>query len=135
MPELTPPIELREITKAFGNCIANSGINLRVNAGTIHALVGENGAGKSTAMKLLYGIYQPDSGEMVVNGQERRWSSPADAIAAGIGMVHQHFMLAGPYSALDNILLGAEPLRSGLIDRNMALKKLDALATQYGLPV
>jgi len=135
MPEPTPAIELRELTKAFGSCIANSGINLRVNAGTIHALVGENGAGKSTAMKLLYGIYQPDSGEMVVNGQERRWSSPADAIAAGIGMVHQHFMLAGPYSALDNILLGAEPLRSGLIDRNMALKKLDALATQYGLPV
>jgi len=135
MPELTPPIELREITKAFGNCIANSGINLCVNSGTIHALVGENGAGKSTAMKLLYGVYQPDSGEIFVNDQKRRWSSPADAIAAGIGMVHQHFMLAGPYSALDNILLGAEPVRSGFIDRNSALKNLDALATQYGLPV
>src|SRR5690349_20623039 len=124
MPESTRAIELRELTKAFGNCIANSGINLCVNPGTIHALVGENGAGKSTAMKLLYGIYQPDSGEIFVNDQKRRWSSPADAIAAGIGMVHQHFMLAGPYSALDNILLGAEPVRSGLIDRNSALIKL-----------
>src|SRR6185295_14486245 len=81
------------------------------------------------------GIYQPDSGDVFLNGQKRRWSSPAAAIAAGIGMVHQHFMLAAPYSALDNILLGAEPVRSGLIDRKRALSRLDALATQYGLPV
>src|SRR5689334_4013753 len=134
MPELTPPIELREITKAFGNCIANSGISLCVNSGTIHALVGENGAGKSTAMKLLYGIYQPDSGEIFMNGQKRRWSSPADAIAAGIGMVHQHFMLAGPYSALDNILLGAEPSRFGIISRKTALHDLSELSQRYGLP-
>src|SRR5437867_3388267 len=104
MADAAPALELRDLTKRFGDVIANAGVNLRVEAGTIHALVGENGAGKSTAMKLLYGIYQPDAGEIFVGGKKRVWGSPAEAIAAGIGMVHQEFMLAGPYSALDNIL-------------------------------
>jgi simple sugar transport system ATP-binding protein len=98
-------------------------------------VVGENGAGKSTAMKLLYGILRPDSGEILINGQPRTWTSPSDAIAAGIGMVHQHFMLAGPVTALDNILLGAEPRKRGLIDRRAARERLDSIARQYGLPV
>jgi simple sugar transport system ATP-binding protein len=130
-----PVIELREITKHFGDCIANAGINLRIERGAIHGIVGENGAGKSTAMKLLYGLYQPDSGEILIDGTPRHWSSPSAAIANGIGMVHQHFMLAGPHSALDNILLGAEPTRLGTIGRTRARERLGSLGEQYGLSV
>jgi general nucleoside transport system ATP-binding protein len=128
-------VELRGLTKQFGSVVANAGVNLRVEAGTIHGVIGENGAGKSTAMKMLYGIFPPDAGEIIVYGEKRVWSSPADAIAAGIGMVHQHFMLAGPYTALDNILLGAEPVRCGVIDRRRARIRLESLAQQYGLAV
>ncbi|HVM61791.1 MAG TPA: ABC transporter ATP-binding protein [Verrucomicrobiae bacterium] len=128
-------VELRGLTKQFGTVVANAGVHLRVNSGTIHGVIGENGAGKSTAMKMLYGIFPPDSGEIFVHGERRIWASPADAIAAGIGMVHQHFMLAGPYSALDNILLGAEPVRLGVIDRRRARIRLESLAQQYGLAV
>lgn len=135
MASATPAVELRELTKRFGRTLANDGVNLRVQPGTIHGVVGENGAGKSTAMKMLYGIYRPDAGEIFVEGKKRAWASPADAIAAGIGMVHQHFMLAGPCSALDNILLGAEPRRWGMIDHRSARARLDQLARQYGLPV
>jgi general nucleoside transport system ATP-binding protein len=133
--ETTAAVELRGLTKQFGSVVANAGVNLRVEAGTIHGVIGENGAGKSTAMKMLYGIFPPDAGEIIVYGEKRVWSSPADAIAAGIGMVHQHFMLAGPYTALDNILLGAEPVRLGVIDRRRAWIRLESLAQQYGLPV
>jgi ABC-type uncharacterized transport system ATPase subunit len=135
MPAAPAAVELRELTKQFGGVVANAGVNLRVEAGEIHGVIGENGAGKSTAMKLLQGIYRPDSGEIYVYGKKREWASPADAIAAGIGMVHQHFMLAGPYSALDNILLGAEPRRWGMIDRKSARARLETLARQHGLPV
>jgi ABC-type uncharacterized transport system ATPase subunit len=131
----TAAVELRELTKQFGTCVANAGVNLRVQAGTIHGIVGENGAGKSTAMKMLYGIYRPDSGQIFVEGKPCVWNSPSDAIARGIGMVHQHFMLAGPCTALDNILLGAEPRRWGMIDRKSARSRLETLARQYGLPV
>ena len=134
-PGLAPAVELRELSKRFGNVAANAGVNLRVAAGTIHGVIGENGAGKSTAMKLLYGVLRPDAGEILVEGKRCVWASPADAIACGIGMVHQHFMLAGPYSALDNILLGAEPVLRGMIDRPAARRRLEALARQYGLPV
>jgi simple sugar transport system ATP-binding protein len=135
MSELLPAVELRGLTKRFGAVVANAGINMQVATGAIHGVVGENGAGKSTAMKLLYGIYQPDAGEILVAGKRCVWTSPADAIATGIGMVHQHFMLAGPYSALDNILLGAEPLRHGIIDRKVARAQLEQLMRQYALPV
>src|SRR5437868_1927735 len=104
-----PAVELRGLSKRFGACVANDAVSLHVAPGTIHGIVGENGAGKSTAMNMLYGLYRPDAGEILLNGKQSVWSSPADAIAAGIGMVHQHFMLAGPHSALDNIVLGAEP--------------------------
>jgi general nucleoside transport system ATP-binding protein len=130
-----PAVELRGLTKRFGACVANDGVNLRVESGSIHGIVGENGAGKSTAMKMLYGVFCPDAGEILVNGKATAWSSPADAIAAGIGMVHQHFMLAGPHTALDNILLGAEPSRFGLIKRQQARQSLDKLSQQYGLHV
>src|SRR5258707_9420788 len=97
--------------------------------------MGKNGAEKSTAMKMLYGLYRPDAGEILVDGTQCVGAAPSDAIASGIGMVHQHFMLAGPYSALDNILLGAEPLRFGIIDRKKARARLEILACQHGLPV
>ena len=132
----TAAVELRGLTKSFGSVLANAGVNLRVEPGTIHGVIGENGAGKSTAMKMLYGIFPPDAGEIFVDGEQCVWGSPADAIAAGIGMVHQHFMLAGPYSALDNILLGAEPRRWGVVvDRKKARTQLEALASRYGLAV
>jgi simple sugar transport system ATP-binding protein len=131
----TPAVELRGLTKQFGSVLANAGANLRVAPGTIHGVIGENGAGKSTAMKILYGMLRPDAGEILIDGKKCVWASPSDAIARGIGMVHQHFMLAGPYSALDNILLGAEPLRWRIIDRRGARARLEALARQYGLPV
>ncbi len=102
-------LELKGLTKSFGSCVANRDITFAVRKGSIHALIGENGAGKSTAMKMLYGLYKPDAGQILVDGVERRWRSPKDAKAAGIGMVHQHFMLAEPMSALDNIVLGDEP--------------------------
>ena len=135
MTDAPVAIELRELTKQFGSVVANAGVNLRVEEGAIHGIIGENGAGKSTAMKLLQGVYRPDGGEIFVHGKKCSWNSPADAITAGIGMVHQHFMLAGPFSALDNILLGAEPLRGGMIDRKWARSRLEALAKKYGLPV
>lgn len=129
-----PAVELRGLTKRFGSVIANAGVNLRVLPGTIHGVIGENGAGKSTAMKMLYGMYRPDAGEIFVEGKQCVWNSSADALARGIGMVHQHFMLAGPYCALDNIVLGAEPTRWGAIDRKEARAQLQDLSAQYGLP-
>src|SRR5687767_5217223 len=93
-------VELRGLLKRFGPITANADIHLRIKKGTVHAIVGENGAGKSTAMKMLYGIYRPDAGEIVVHGQARKWRTPSDAISAGIGMVHQHFMLGGPYTVV-----------------------------------
>lgn len=133
-------VELRGLTKVFGRgptaLRANDGIDLKIRKGSIHGIIGENGAGKSTAMKMLYGIYKPDAGEMVIDGQTRIWNSPADAIAAGIGMVHQHFMLGLPYSVLDNIVLGAEAARAfGIINRTTARKKLEAICKQYEMPV
>lgn len=100
-------LELRSIRKEFGDCVALADASLAVRKGSIHAIVGENGAGKSTAMKVLYGQYRPDEGEILVGGEKKQWHSPADSIAAGFGMVHQHFMLAGCHNAVENILLAA----------------------------
>jgi simple sugar transport system ATP-binding protein len=134
-PAPPPAVELRALTKRFGAVLANDHVNLRVERGTVHGLIGENGAGKSTAMNLLYGLYRPDAGEVLLHGRPCVWHSPSDAIAQGLGMVHQHVMLAGPLPVLDNILLGAEPRRWGLIDRPRARARLDSLARSYGLPV
>ncbi len=137
-------VELRGLTKRFRHVVANAGVDLRVEPGTIHGVIGENGAGKSTAMKMLYGLYAPDEGQILVDGKVCSWRTPQDAIRAGIGMVHQHFMLAGPYTALDNILLGAEPSPSWAgflprslrpVDRSAARARLQKLSEQYGLPV
>src|SRR5436309_9591768 len=105
----TPMLELRDITKRFGEVLANDHINISVEPGTIHAIVGENGAGKSTAMRIAYGFYTADSGEIVLYGQVREIASPHDAIALGVGLVHQPFMLVDTLTVAENIVLGAEP--------------------------
>jgi simple sugar transport system ATP-binding protein len=130
-----PAVELRGLTKRFGPVVANGGVDLRVSAGTIHGIVGENGAGKSTAMKMLFGLYRPDAGEIFIDGRQCSWSSPRQAMARGVGMVHQHFMLAGCYSALDNVLLGSEPCRWSILERGRARRRLEGLAARYGLRV
>ena len=106
-------LELRGITKTFGSVAANSAIDLTVEPGEIHCLLGENGAGKSTLMNILYGLLSPDSGEIVVDGETREFASPGDAIKAGIGMVHQHFMLVPVFTVAENLMLGAEEARGG----------------------
>jgi ABC-type uncharacterized transport system ATPase subunit len=130
-----PAVELSNITKRFPGVVANDQVNLRVMPAEIHAVVGENGAGKSTLMKILYGMQAPDEGQIMMAGQEVRFRSPRDAINAGIGMVHQHFMLADQLTVLENIILGSEP-RSGVrIDFQGAKRKLSELSEAYGLGV
>ncbi len=107
---MTTAIELRDIGKRFPGVVANHDIDITIESGTIHALVGENGAGKSTLMKILYGVQKPDEGTITVDGQQVSFTTPADAIAAGIGMVFQHFMLADNLTVLENVVLGAEKL-------------------------
>jgi general nucleoside transport system ATP-binding protein len=128
-------IELRDIVKRFPGVVANDGVDLTVRAGTVHAIVGENGAGKSTLMKTLYGAHRPDEGTVVVEGQERHFRSPADAIEAGIGMVFQHFMLADNFSVWENIVLGSEPGNPAHLDIRGAKRRITELADRYGLDV
>jgi general nucleoside transport system ATP-binding protein len=129
-------IEVDEISKGFPGVVANDRISLQVRSGEIHAVCGENGAGKSTLMKILYGMLPPDSGRVLVDGEEVRFRSPSDAIARGIGMVHQHFMLADQLTVLENVILGDEPLRGlGRIDFEQARTHLSEVARDYGLEV
>ena len=131
-------LELRGITKTFGSVAANSAIDLTVEPGEIHCLLGENGAGKSTLMNILYGLLSPDSGEIVVDGTTREFTSPGDAIKAGIGMVHQHFMLVPVFTVAENLMLGAEEARGGplgWLDRRKARADVKEVSARYGLPV
>lgn len=128
-------IELKSLRKQYGRVIANEEVSLKVQAGTIHGIIGENGAGKSTAMKMVYGLITPDSGEIWIHGKLCHWRNPSDAMAAGIGMVHQHFMLSEPTTALDNILLTTEQKWFSRLPRAQAKKKLEDLSTRYGLQV
>ncbi|WP_416977244.1 ABC transporter ATP-binding protein [Streptomyces sp. T028] len=128
----TIAVELAGITKRFPGVVANHDIHLTVRKGTVHALVGENGAGKSTLMKILYGMQKPDEGTIAVDGQQVTFSSPADAIARGIGMVHQHFMLADNLTVLENVVLGSEKLH-GI--GGAARKKIKEISDRYGLGV
>ncbi|MBC7375082.1 MAG: ATP-binding cassette domain-containing protein, partial [Frankiales bacterium] len=112
------------ITKRFPGVIANRDVCLTVLPGEVHAVVGENGAGKSTLMKILYGMQRPDEGTITVRGEPVRFANPGDAIAAGIGMVHQHFMLADNFTVLENVVLGAEPTRRGRLDTQAARTKI-----------
>jgi simple sugar transport system ATP-binding protein len=126
-------IEVVGVTKRFPGVIANSDVNIDVRRGTVHAVVGENGAGKSTLMKMLYGMLRPDEGEIRIGGKPVTFHSPSDAIAAGVGMVHQHFMLADNFTVLENIVLGSEPTARGALDFGAARKKILALSKTYGL--
>jgi len=129
-------LELRSITKRFGPLVANDAISLTVEPGEIHCLLGENGAGKSTLMNVLYGLYQPDEGEILINGIVRPLSGPRDAIKAGIGMVHQHFMLVPVFTVTENIVLGDEDAkRFGVLDRRKAREHVRSVSERYNLPV
>jgi len=128
-------LELRQITKRFGDVLANDRVDIVVKPGTIHAIVGENGAGKSTAMRIAYGFYTADSGEILVDGQARDIKSPHDAIALGIGMVHQHFMLVETMTVAENIVLGAEPGSTLALDLKSAGLRIRQLSEEFKLAV
>jgi general nucleoside transport system ATP-binding protein len=129
-------LELRGITKRYGLLAANDGISLSVAPGQVHALLGENGAGKTTLMNVLYGLTQPDEGEILIDGEPAKFGSPKDAIEAGIGMVHQHFMLVPVFTVADNVTLGNEEAGfAGLLDRRKARRDVADLSHRYGLDV
>src|SRR5687768_17886880 len=128
-------LELRQITKRFGDVLANDQVDIVVKPGTIHAIVGENGAGKSTAMRIAYGFYTADSGQILVDGQVREIKSPHDAIALGIGMVHQHFMLVETMTVAENIILGAEPGSALALDLKSAAAQIRQLSEEFKLAV
>ncbi len=131
-----PAVRLTGITKRFPGVVANSDITFTVRRGTVHALVGENGAGKSTLMNTLYGMHKPDEGTIEVDGRTVVFDSPADAIAVGIGMVHQHFMLADNLTVWENIVLGSEPAaKSGVLKASDAIATISGIARRYGLEV
>ena len=134
MPDLA--IEMRGIVKRFPGVVANDGIDFNLEKGEIHGLLGENGAGKTVLMSVLYGLYYPDDGEIVINGTPYRNYNPARAIRLGIGMVHQHFMLVPTLSVAENIMLGQEPTKSAvLLDKEAAIRRIEAFSEQYRLPV
>lgn len=136
MSSLTPVIEFRKVSKTFGSVRANRDVSFSVQTGEIHAIVGENGAGKSTLMKILFGLYRADEGEIFLRGALAKINSPADSKAAGIGMVHQHFMLAGPLTGLDHVILDTErgPLFKPL-QRKAVLQKLEKISEDLQMPV
>src|SRR5256884_75032 len=128
-------IELRNITKRFGAVLANDRVSFKVAPGTIHSIAGENGAGKSTAMRIAYGFYTADSGDIVIDGQAREIRTPHDAIALGIGMVHQHFMLVEPMTVAENIVLGAEPGSAASLDLKKAAEEIRKVSDEFKLAV
>ncbi len=140
---MTVALQAQGITKKFPGVLANDNVNFDLRRGEIHGLLGENGAGKSTLMNILYGLYQPDAGDIFLNAQSTQISSPHDAIAQGIGMVHQHFMLVPPLTVTENIILGQESLhastkflgRLAVLDRKSAATRIRELSHQYGLDV
>lgn len=133
---MTNVLELRGITKRFPGVLANDKIDITLREGKILALLGENGAGKSTLMNILYGLYKPDEGTIIVRGKEVEITNPNDAIAQGIGMVHQHFMLVPVMTVTENVMLGIEPTRNGMfLDKEKVAKRIHEISNQYGLEV
>jgi ABC-type uncharacterized transport system ATPase subunit len=136
MPDATPVLELRQITKRFPGVLANDRIDFDLRAGEVHALLGENGAGKSTLMNVLYGLYHPDAGEILVSGKPITIDSPRAAIEHGIGMVHQHFMLIPVMTVAENIVLATEPRHNGVfLDEKEADSRVRELSERFGLAV
>ncbi|APB30395.1 ABC transporter ATP-binding protein [Vagococcus teuberi] len=135
MSEENYVIEMRDITKQFGDFKANDNINLQIRKGEIHALLGENGAGKSTLMNVLSGLLQPTSGQIYMDGQPVTIANPTDAKRLGIGMVHQHFMLVDAFTVTENIILGDEPTKSGVLDKKKSVEDLKRISEQYGMEV
>ncbi len=132
----TPEVVLDRVTKRFGRFVANDAISLTLVPGEVHALVGENGAGKSTLMKVLFGLHAPESGRILLDGHSVRFGSPEDALARGLGMVHQHFLLVDSLSVAENVVLGREPRRAlGAFDRAKAERDVAERALRLGLPV
>ena len=132
---MTFELELRGITKRYPGVLANDAVDLAVRPAEIHAIVGENGAGKTTLMSLLYGLFPPDEGEILIRGEAVLFSSALDAIAAGLGMVHQSFKLFPTLSVAENVVFRQEPTRGGLIDREASAARVRDLADRYGLAV
>jgi simple sugar transport system ATP-binding protein len=129
-------LELSGITKKFGALVANDSVNLTVEPGQIHCLLGENGAGKSTLMNVLYGLYQADAGDILLDGKAVKFSGPGDAMAAGIGMVHQHFMLIPVFTVAENVVLGHEPVKAGgWLDLAAARAKVKEVSDRFGFDV
>ena len=135
MDESKVVIRMKDIVKKFGDFTANDHINLTVHKGEVHAILGENGAGKSTMMNVLCGLYKPTSGQIFINEKEVHFNSPKDAIDIGIGMVHQHFMLIQPFTVTENIILGMEPTKGLTVDKETAKKKVLELSERYGMKV
>jgi ABC-type uncharacterized transport system ATPase subunit len=130
-----PAVEMRGIVKTFPGVVANDGIDLAVAKGEVHALLGENGAGKSTLMNVLFGLYHADAGEILVDGQPARFHGPRDAVAAGLGMVHQHFMLIPRFTVAENVILGSEGASTLYLDRDAANRRVAALSEGFGLRI
>jgi general nucleoside transport system ATP-binding protein len=128
-------VEMRGITKRFGDVLANDHISLAIPDKSIHAIIGENGAGKSTVMNILYGFYAADEGEILIDGEQRAIDGPGAAIKLGLGMVHQHFMLVEPLTVTENIILGAEPVSGTSLDYRLARKRVREISEQYGLKI
>ena len=128
-------LEMRGIVKRFPGVLANAGVDFDIRAGEVHALLGENGAGKSTLMRQLYGLYRPDEGEIRIDGRPQAFHSPADAIRAGIGMIHQHFMLVPTLTVAENVALGLRSTRAPLMDLDRVCARIETLARAYGLKV
>jgi ABC-type uncharacterized transport system ATPase subunit len=132
---MTPVLRVEGITKRFPGVLANDHVDFELYPGEIHALLGENGAGKTTLMNILYGLYSPDEGKIYRNGHQVALNSPKDAIALGIGMVHQHFMLIPVFTVTENIMLGAETVRGGRLDRRLVAEQVRELSKRYGLDI
>ena len=132
---MTYHLEMRNMTKKYGDFLANDGISIKLKKGEVLAIVGENGAGKTTLMRMLYGLEQPTSGEILLDGKRVKFAGPDDGIEHGIGMVHQHFMLFSDFTVAENIVIGREPKSYGFFKRKAAAEAVHKLAEQYRISV
>jgi simple sugar transport system ATP-binding protein len=130
-----PAVELRDVTKRFGDVVANDGIDFTLEQGAVHALLGENGSGKTTLMSILYGLYDQNAGTIAIDGEVRQFDTPRDAIDAGVGMIHQHFQLVEPMTVLQNVVLGHEPTENGLVDEAAAREEIESISSRYDFDV